>query len=103
MPMTILQLETLAANAWPAAEVQRVGGWRLRFHNGVTRRANSVWPNLTPDEQATGDQALEEQLSQVEQFYRQRNVPPRFQICPAMQPENLDEVLAARGYQSVAR
>ena len=101
--MTILQLETLAANAWPAAEMQRLGGWRLRFHNGVTRRANSVWPNLTPGEQALGDQVLEEQLMQVEQFYKQRNLPPRFQICPAMQPAHLDDVLAARGYQSVAR
>lgn len=95
--MTILLLETLAANAWPATEVQNLDGWRLRFHQGVTRRANSVWPNLT-----SGAHSLNEQLAQVEQFYRQRQAPPRFQISPAMQPDNLDELLAVRGYQSVA-
>lgn len=63
--MTILQLETLAANAWPAAEVQRLGGWRLRFHHGVTRRANSVWPNLTPSEHALEEQLMQDRKSVV--------------------------------------
>lgn len=96
--MTILLLETLAANAWPAAEMQALAGWQLRFNHGVTRRANSVWPNLTSDELA-----LAARLTAVETFYAQRNLPPRFQISPAAQPAHLDEVLAERGYRSVAR
>ena len=47
--LQIQQVETLAANAWPAAEVQDLDGWRLRHTVGVTRRANSVWPNATED------------------------------------------------------
>jgi hypothetical protein len=38
----ITQIEALAANAIPAAIVQELDGWRLRFNYGVTRRANSV-------------------------------------------------------------
>jgi len=92
-PHTILTLETIAANAWPAAEVELCGGWRLRSTQGVTRRANSVWPN-----QDDGALALDAKLAQVEAFYAARGLPAIYQICDAMQPAQLDEVLAARGY-----
>ena len=38
----IRELEELAANAWPAGVQQALDGWRLRYHLGVTRRANSA-------------------------------------------------------------
>lgn len=95
--MTILLLETLAANAWPAAEVQTLDGWQLRYAHGVTRRANSVWPNV-----AQGAVALDEKLAYVEDFYANYHLPARYQISPATQPAHLDELLAARGYRSVA-
>jgi ribosomal protein S18 acetylase RimI-like enzyme len=94
----IRTLETLAANAWPAAEIAELSGWRLRHTTGVTRRANSVWPN-----QWTDDAHVAERLGQVEAFYQQRRLPARYQICPAALPIELDEQLAARGYASVAR
>ncbi|HAJ37641.1 MAG TPA: GNAT family N-acetyltransferase [Chloroflexi bacterium] len=90
---TILTLETLAANAWPAAEVEICGGWRLRSTLGVTRRANSVWPNRDD-----GALPLDERLAQVEAFYAARRLPAIYQICDAMQPAQLDAVLATRGY-----
>jgi ribosomal protein S18 acetylase RimI-like enzyme len=96
-PKLISHLEELAANAWPAEVVQVVDGWRLRFNRNVTRRANSVWPN-----QAGNDHTLEEKLALVEDFYARRGCPARYQICPAAQPANLDEILAARGYRSDA-
>lgn len=86
-------LEELAANALPAAVVQVVDGWRLRFNWGVTRRANSVWPN-----EAGNIHTLTEKLAIVEAFYRRWGGPARYQICPAAQPGNLDELLAERGY-----
>lgn len=89
----ILMLETLSANAWPAAEVETCGGWRLRSTQGVTRRANSVWPNHDD-----GALPLEVRLAQVEAFYAARHLPTIYQICDAMQPAQLDAVLAARGY-----
>lgn len=93
----IQQLETLAANAWPAAEVQSLDGWWLRYAAGVTRRANSVWPNG-----AGTSVALAEKLAAVENFYGERNLPARYQICPAAQPVDLDPHLAKLGYTLVA-
>lgn len=90
---TLLMLETLAANAWPAAEVELCGGWRLRSTHGVTRRANSVWPNHDD-----GALSLATKLAQVEAFYAARNRPVIYQICDAMQPAHLDAVLAEHGY-----
>jgi len=95
--MQIHQLETLAANAWPAAEVQALAGWRLRHTAGVTRRANSVWPN-----QVEGDLSLTTRVATVEQFYAERKLPARYQIAPSMQPTDLDHYLAERGYRAVA-
>lgn len=86
-------IETLAMNAWPAEEVEMLDGWRLRFSWGVTRRANSVWPNRT-----RGQHPLNEKLDAVEAFYAARNLPARYQICPAQIPADLDQMLAARGY-----
>lgn len=91
------QLETLSASAWPAAEVASLAGWRLRFAEGVTRRANSVWPN-----HAEPGPDLETKLRQAEAFYAARRAPARFQISPAAQPADLDAQLAQRGYQPVA-
>lgn len=86
-------VEELAANAWPAAIVQHVDGWRFRFNWGITRRANSVWPNYTQNRYP-----LETRLAMVEDFYARWGSPARFQMCPAAQPENLDDILARRGY-----
>lgn len=93
----IRYLEEISGNAWPAAVVQVVDGWRLRFNWGVTRRANSVWAN-----QVDNQQTLAEKLALVEDFYARRGYPARYQICPANQPADLDAVLAERGYTSDA-
>jgi ribosomal protein S18 acetylase RimI-like enzyme len=89
----IRKLEELAANAWPAAVVQAVDGWRLRFNHGVTRRANSVWPNAW-----SGSLALDERLALVEDFYARRGVVARFQLTPVAEPSGVDALLARRGY-----
>lgn len=91
-------LEELAANAWPAEVNQHVDGWRLRFNYNVTRRANSVNANQTG-----GNLSLDEKLAIVEAFYHRRDCPPRFHICPAIQPSHLDELLAGRGYSPNGR
>jgi N-acetylglutamate synthase len=91
-------LEILAANAWPAAEAQTLDGWRLRFTAGVTRRANSVWPN-----DDGGELDLAEKMAQVESFYAARTLPTRYQISPATQPQELDDLLATQGYAALAR
>jgi GNAT superfamily N-acetyltransferase len=89
----IRYLEELAANAWPAEIIQVIDGWRLRYTGNVHRRVNSVWPN-----ENNGRSPLTRKLELVEAFYQRHKAPARFQICPAAQPANLDEVLVKRGY-----
>jgi ribosomal protein S18 acetylase RimI-like enzyme len=86
-------IEELAANAVPAAMMQELDGWRLRFNGGVTRRANSVLAARLGSRLALG-----ERLDLVEAFYVRFGASARFQLSPASQPGNLDELLAARGY-----
>jgi GNAT superfamily N-acetyltransferase len=90
-------LEQAALASWPAAVVQPFDGWLLRFNDGVTRRANSAWPN------AGGEVPLLEKVAKVEAFYRQRGLSPRFQLSPAAEPADLDAALAERGYRRVAQ
>jgi GNAT superfamily N-acetyltransferase len=90
---TVLLIETLAANAWPPEQSVVFDGWRLRSARGVTRRANSVWPN------ARGALAgVESKLAVVEQYYAALGQPAIFQICAAAQPPALDYLLEQRGY-----
>ncbi|MCB0129804.1 MAG: GNAT family N-acetyltransferase [Caldilineaceae bacterium] len=97
----VRRIEDLARNAWPAAETRQLDGWQLRFTHGVTRRANSVWPNggAAP---AVSERMVAQQIRDVEAFYAARGVPPQFQICPAARPADLDAQLAARGYAAAA-
>lgn len=92
-PALVLEVEERAFRAWPAAEVEDLDGWRLRFNAGVTGRANSVWPNVV-----TGSRPLVERLDCVETAYRSRGLPPKFQVCPAACPSDLDAALTERGY-----
>jgi ribosomal protein S18 acetylase RimI-like enzyme len=93
----VRRLEEFAARAWPAGRVAELDGWRLRATEGVTRRANSVLANASKDRLP-----LAEKLARVEQFYTPERLLPRYQLCPASLPSDLDQVLAARGYCSVA-
>lgn len=93
----IALIEELAANAVPAAVVQELDGWRLRFNGGVTRRANSVLA-VRVGTRLDG----EARLALVEHFYRRRGQVARFQLCPTSQPATLDALLAERGYRQSA-
>lgn len=92
------EIERMAARAWPALETEDLAGWRLRYSQGVTRRANSVWPNAL-DEIGL---SLAERIERVEAFYAARRLPARYQICPAARPSDLDAELAARRYAAAA-
>ena len=86
------QLEELAMNAWPAEVIQTVEGWRLRFTQGVSRRANSVWSN-----QPSQSTPIAQRIAQAEAFYSARRAKTCFHIGPLCPPE-LDAALAERGY-----
>ena len=86
------RLEELAMNAWPAEVIQTVEGWRLRFTDGVSRRANSVWSNQT-----VAGGVLRARIAVAEEFYRQRASNSCFHVSPQSPPQ-LDEALTSRGY-----
>ena len=92
-----LAIERAAFDAWPAAEVETLGGWRLRFNHGITNRASSVWPGP-----GRCELALHTRIAAVERFYAERGGPACFQLSPASDPPDLDDVLAARGYEVFA-
>jgi len=85
-------MEQIASNAWVAEENERLGGWLLRANSGITRRANSVLPIGPPP--PPHDEAIEK----VIQFYRERNLIPRFQMTEASKPVELDRDLSERGF-----
>lgn len=90
----IRELEKIAFNAWPARERVNVGGgWILRATSGITRRANSVF---SIHELAGID--VEEAIKKAIEFYRRRNLIPRFQMTEASQPVILDKKLEENGF-----
>ncbi len=91
----IRAVENIAADAVPAAVVEMLGGWRLRFNHGVKRRPNSVLANFDDGTE------IEAKITQAEAFYAAYGLKARFQLSPASQPQGLDEILAARGYNRV--
>jgi ribosomal protein S18 acetylase RimI-like enzyme len=91
-PDEINELELIAHNAWFAQERMRLGGWLLRADSGVTRRANSVLPLGPPglDLSTAIDFTIE--------FYKSRELIPRFQLTDASLPAELDKTLEEQGF-----
>lgn len=69
-----------------------LGDWIMRADAGVTRRANSVFPFGDPG------LPLDEAIKYVINFYRNRELIPRFQMSKASIPRGLDDALAQRGF-----
>jgi hypothetical protein len=71
-------LDELAVNATAATTTQLVDGWLLRAAPDFPfRRCNSVFPNH-------GRGAVDDaRLARVEDFYRARSAPARYQVSPA--------------------
>jgi len=88
-------LDELALRAWPTFESENVDGWIVRAANGTTHRANCVWTHGSLEKV---DVAAK--LGAAEAFYRERRLPATFYISPASQQQDLDAMLAKRGYET---
>ena len=86
-------LEELSLNAWPSLQTVVYDGWILRFTHGYTRRANSVNPLYA----STLD--VEQKIRFCENLYESKNLPVIFKMTGQVHPDDLDERLAAHGYQ----
>jgi GNAT superfamily N-acetyltransferase len=86
------RIEEAALRAWPAHTDTDFDGWRLRFADGYTRRANSITP-LSPSRLT-----LTDKIATCERLYADRGLPATFRLTPFAPPE-LDGMLAERGYR----
>ena len=89
----IRSIEELSLNAWPAMQTLHYDGWVLRYTNGYTKRANSVYPLYLSEID------LDEKIKFCETFYRERDLPTVFKVTEASTPADLDARLAERGYR----
>ena len=84
------------ANAWRPKVVETYGGWRYRWADGVTRRANSALA-------VRADASMGELVDRAKAFYRQRGAPTLIQVSTMSAPQSLIAYLHAHGYRSTAR
>lgn len=91
-------IEEITLNTWPAEQSVLLNGWVLRTAAGYTKRANSVNPLYSAEGSLTD---LTNQIKLAEQYYMAAGLKPVFKITPYIQPANLDELLADRGYTVV--
>lgn len=89
----IREIEQLAMRAWPALETETYDGWILRYGRGYTRRNNSVNPLLG------STLPIDEKIAHCEARYEQHGLPCLFRFTPAVQPSDLEDVLAEHGYR----
>ena len=79
------------SGGWRALEEEPLDGWVARFSGGVSKRANSVLPTSEPPDVFSA-------IAAAESRYARRGLPAVFQISPDALPQDLDAVLARRGY-----
>jgi len=90
-------LQEILMNSWPAHHYYFLHGWILRFTDGVTSRANSVFPL-----HYTGDlNELNKDITLTEKAYQAYNLPTIFTIHDYFKPHNLTVTLLEHGYQQL--
>ena len=92
----VKSLQEFLMNSWPANHYYFLNGWILRFTNGVTSRANSVFPIRYTGTQET----LNNDIFLVEKAYRAHNLEPVYTMPEFHEPNNLKEKLLKQGYYS---
>lgn len=93
----IRHLQEILMNAWPAHHYYFLNGWILRFTNGVTARANSVFPLYYTGNMDT----IDKDIKFVEKAYSSYNLPAIFTIPEFFEPNNLDIKLLQHGYHQI--
>ncbi len=89
-------LDQLMANAWRPLIEEQHEGWRYRWSDGLTRRANSA---LAVGRTGTVDDLV----ARAEDYYGLRGAPTLIQVSTASAPRGLPAYLQSRGYRSTAR
>ena len=87
------RIDAASLRAWPALHEEHFDGWLLRDTRGFTKRANSV---SAPDRST---QPLGEKIEFCRAWYAQRRLPCIFRLTDMQPDAQLDERLAARGFE----
>jgi GNAT superfamily N-acetyltransferase len=90
----IIAFELLQSEFWPARSIRNLNGWIINEDNGVTWRANSVFPYGSVTEKN-----VEDQISSVVEFYRSKGYAPAFKMTSSCNPPDLDKRLGQRGFE----
>jgi N-acetylglutamate synthase len=90
-----MELEAAMDAAWRAPDREESGGWVLRAADGVTQRANSIWPRSEPDESTAQRPAL---LRDARAWYRSRRLPVIFQVFDNAGSAGLNALLDEEGF-----
>ncbi|WP_258806163.1 GNAT family N-acetyltransferase [Pseudarthrobacter sp. NS4] len=81
--------------AWPGLERYETDAWVFRAADGVTQRANSIWPRRDPEGGAQGFPGL---LREARSWYRSRRLPVIFQLFDDPRTASLNAFLDAEGF-----
>jgi len=93
----IKRLQEILMNLWPARHYYFLNGWILRFTDGITSRANSVFP-LNYD----GDfSTIDKDIDFVYKAYSAYKLHPIFTISDFFEPSSLVIKLLEHGYQQL--
>jgi N-acetylglutamate synthase len=85
-------LERAAARHWQAPDTEPLGEWSLRAAAGFTGRANSALPLGDPG------RPLPDAITEVEQWYRARDLRPMIVLPRGAGPAHLEDHLTERGW-----
>jgi len=87
-------IEEISLNTWPARQTLLLNGWIVRFADGYTKRANSVYPLCFHP-----GADLEQTIARAEAFFSEHRLNAVFKLTPFAVPQELDRVLEERGYR----
>lgn len=87
------ELDAVAAAAWPARVVERLGPWLCRFTDGFTNRANSVAVLGRAD--ADRVPIL---IGRAQSFYKRQAAPAKFQVSLTSRNESTIMALGEAGF-----
>lgn len=89
----IQKIEELSINALPALQTQLVDGWILRFSNGYAKRANSINPLYSSNDDIDG------KIENMRKIYQSKNLSVVYKLTTNVFPSDLDNLLEQNGYK----
>lgn len=91
------KIEAAGAKAWPALNQEYYDGWMMRFSNGYTKRANSIYPNRL------STLPLDKKLAIGRRRYAAVNLPVIFRVTTISPEIELDGYLKNNLYRCASR